>query len=89
MSTLLGYIVQYQNDEDYTPYHGNIKLHRVFQDALVQAREVMGAYLETHLEGYDGPFDTYTPSKKNCDDAGSAVIFRSVNCIIWIDRIVE
>ena len=89
MSTLLGYIVQYQNDDDYTPYHGTIKLHRVFHDALVQARETMAAYLETHIETYDGPFDTHTPSKKQCDDAGSVVVFRSADCTIWIDRIVE
>jgi len=89
MSTLLGYIVQYQNDEEYTPYHGHIKLHRFFQHALEHAKEVMTVYLETHLEGYDGPFDVYSPTKKNCDDAGSAVVFRSANCTIWIDRIVE
>lgn len=89
MSTLLGYIVQSQNDDDFTPYHGQMKLYRSFQDALTQAKELVGLYLESHLEGYDGPFDSHSPSKKQCDDAGSVVVFRSANCIIWIDKVVE
>lgn len=89
MSTHLGYIVQSQNDEDYTPYHGTMRLYRSFEEAVNRAKEWMGIFLETHLEGYDGPFDVHTPTKKQCDDAGSVVLFRSPTCIIWIDRVVE
>lgn len=89
MSRHLGYIVQSQNDEDYTPYHGNVRLYTSFQEAFTKAKEFIGLYLKVHHENYDGPFDVHTPSKKQCDDAGSVVVFRSPSCIIWIDRVVE
>ena len=89
MSRHLGYIVQIQTDDDYTPYHGGVTLYRSFRDALQKAKDVLAHYLETHVENYDGPFEMMNPRQEQCDNAGSVVFFRSSNCILWIDTVVE
>lgn len=89
MTTHLGYIVQVQDEEDFTPYHGAMKLYRSFDDALAYAEELYRGYLEIHSEEYEGPFEVSRATKYQCDVAGSVLVFRSLNCYIWIDHIVE
>ncbi len=86
---ILGYIVQYFNEEDFTVYHGFVKMHRTFSSALEQAKDTYRGYLEQMNEEYDGPYETFTPTKKDCDDRGSVVVFRSSEMIVWIDAVVE
>jgi hypothetical protein len=85
----IGYIVQYSNEDDYTVYHGVMKLYRVFSEALQHAKEMYRGYLETAAEHYDGPFKAHIPTKKDCDAAGSVVVFESRNFIVWIDGVIE
>lgn len=89
MTSVLGYIVQYSDDEAYTPYHGAVKLHRKFQNAMENAQEIVRSYLEARDEEHEGPFESYKPTKQNCDSAGSVIVFRSRQFILWIDCIVE
>jgi hypothetical protein len=86
---ILGYIVQYSNEDDYTVYHGFVKLHRTFSSALDHAKDTYRGYLEQMDEAYDGPYETYSPSKKECDERGSVVIFRSREMVVWIDCVIE
>ncbi len=37
---IIGYIVQYSNEDDYTIYHGFMKLFRVFSEAIEHATEL-------------------------------------------------
>ena len=85
---ILGYIVQYSDEEEYTIYHGFQRLYPVFSHALEHAKEVYRNYLVTHEERYDGPFEAYNPQKKECDAQGSSVVFKSPTMIIWIDAII-
>lgn len=88
--SVLGYVVQYSNEDDYTVYHGFLKLFRYFSDALDHANELYRGYLEAQpAEGFDGPFEVHKPTKKECDNQGSAVVFASRDYIVWIDCIVE
>lgn len=86
---VLGYIVQYSNEEEYTVYHGFKKLFRVYSEAFENASEFYRGYLETNNEVYDGPFLSHKPTKKDCDNQGSVVIFESRQLIVWIDAVVE
>ncbi len=86
---ILGYIVQYSNEEDYTVYHGFKKLFTVYSEALENANEIYRGFLETMDEQFDGPFLTHKPTKKECDNQGSVVVFESRDLIVWIDAVVE
>lgn len=87
--TILGYIVQYSNETDYTVYHGFAKLYRNFSDALQHATNMYTAQLELYVTIAEGPTHVHKPTKKECDERGSAVVFESVNFIVWIDCVVE
>lgn len=86
---ILGYIVQYSNEEDYTVYHGFKKLFTVYSEALDHAQEFYRAYLGTMEEHHDGPFLSHKPSKKDADNQGSVVVFESRQLIVWIDAVIE
>ncbi len=87
--TVLGYIVQYTNEEEYTVYHGFQKLHKHFSDALEHGKELYRGFLSINDERYDGPFKHYSPTKKECDAQGSVLVFESSSYIVWIDAVVE
>jgi hypothetical protein len=86
---ILGYVVQYSNEDDYTIYHGGLKLYRNFSEALENAHELARAYLEVHGEQFTEPFEMRKPAKRDCDAAGSVVIFQSREYIVWIDCILD
>lgn len=85
----IGYIVQYSDEDDYTVYHGFMKLHRHFSDALEHATEYYRSYLTSHDDTEVGQFQTKTPTKKQCDEQGSVTVFESRGYIVWIDCVVE
>lgn len=86
---ILGYVVQYSNEDDYTIYHGVLKLYRHFSEALEHAQELARGFLEIHGEEFAGPFEMRNPAKKDCDAAGSVVVFQSREYIVWIDCVVD
>ena len=86
---ILGYIVQYEKEDQYTAYHGYVKLFRHFSEALVHAEEIYREYLETTEGAIDLHFDVYRPTKKECDEQGSVVVFRGTEYLVWIDCVVD
>ena len=86
---IIGYIVQFSNEEDFTVYHGFAKLHRNFSEALEKAKELYRGFLEVNDERYDGPFKQHNPAKSACDAQGSAVVFESPSYIVWIDCVLD
>jgi hypothetical protein len=87
---VLGYVVQYSNEDDYTVYHGFLKLFRHFSDALENANDQYRGFMETYpAEHFDGPFHVHKPTKKECDAQGSVLVFESKSFIVWIDCVVE
>ena len=87
--TSIGYIVQYSNEDDYTVYHGFMRLFRRFSDALEHANENFRSYLESHPENEVGHFEVRIPTKKQCDEQGSVTVFESRGYIVWIDCVIE
>ena len=86
---VIGYIVQYSDEDDYTVYHGFVKLYTHFSTALERAKDVYQSYLESHDEREIGHFEVRIPTKKQCDEQGSATVFESRGYIVWIDCVVE
>jgi hypothetical protein len=86
---ILGYIVQYSNEDDYTVYHGFKKLFKVYSEALENANEFYRSYLETMNVEHDGPFLAHKPTKKDADNQGSVVVFESRHLIVWVDTVIE
>jgi hypothetical protein len=86
---ILGYIVQYDKEDDFTSYHGFVKLFRQFSDAVAHAEEMYRDYLH-HTDGaIDQHFEIYRPTKRDCDERGSVVVFRGSEYLIWIDCVVD
>ena len=85
----IGYIVQYSDEDDYTIYHGFMKLFRHFSEALDHAKGIYQSYLESHDETEVGHFEVRNPTKKQCDDQGSVTVFESRGYIVWIDCVIE
>jgi hypothetical protein len=85
----IGYIVQQSDEEAYTVYTGHKKLFRLFSHALDNAKAICQSYLESHDPAEIHPFQSNTPSKKDCDNQGSVVVFENRSVIIWIDCVVE
>lgn len=87
--TTIGYIVQFSNEDDYTVYSGYKKLFRVFSQALEHAKALRESYLESHDETEVYPFKSSSPTKKECDNQGSVVVFENSQYIVWIDCVLE
>jgi hypothetical protein len=85
---IVGYIVQYSNEDDYTIYHGFMKLYKHFSDALEHAQELMRGFIMIQGEGIQ-VFRSNKPTKKECDEQGSVVVFESRDYIVWIDAVVS
>jgi hypothetical protein len=87
--SVIGYIVQFSDEDEYTVYHGFMRLFRQFSDAREAAGELVVAYLANHHESELGHFEAKTPTKKQCDDQGSVTVFESRGYIVWIDCVIE
>lgn len=87
--SIIGYIVQFSDEDEYTVYHGFMRLYRNFSEAKDHAAELASAYLTTHDESEVGHFETRNPTKKQCDDQGSVTVFESRGYIVWIDCVIE
>ena len=85
----IGYIVQYSDEDAYTVYTGYKKLFRVFSQALEHAKEISQTYLQSHELNEVYPFQSHSPSKKECDQQGSVVVFENPQYIVWIDCVIE
>jgi hypothetical protein len=87
--SIIGYIVQFSEEDEYTIYHGFLRLFRNFSEARDSAAELAAAYLMNHHESEIGLFEARNPTKKQCDDQGCAVVFESRGYVIWIDCVIE
>lgn len=85
----IGYIVQHADEDSYTVYSGFKKLFRVFSQALEHAKTISQSYLESHDPSEVFPFQSYTPTKKECDQQGSVVVFENRQIVVWIDCVTE
>jgi hypothetical protein len=87
--TVIGYIVQFSDEDEYTVYHGFMRLYRHFSEARDHAGELAAAYLTNHHETEVGQFEARNPTKKQCDDQGSVTVLECRGYIVWIDCVIE
>lgn len=85
----IGYIVQFSDEDAYTVYSGYKKLFRRFSEALDHAKALSQSYLESHNETEIHPFNSFSPTKKECDNQGSVVVFENQHYVVWIDCVIE
>lgn len=86
---ILGYIVQYFHEDKMLPETGYKYLYKTFQHALDYAKVRVEDYSSMFPNGLIGPFEYYTPSKKQVDENGYVVVFRNGEIQIWIEVIIK
>ena len=84
MSTVLGYIVQYLDEDSIVPFEGPKKLHTVFSEALRVGQWLYTSYMELYPEEEYGPYEIYKPTKKQADDQGTVPVFKGSKYIVSI-----
>ncbi len=85
---ILGYIVQYFDDDKFMPETGFKHLYKTHSDALSYAKTRMTEYITSIPATAVGHFEAHTPTKKQTDDDGFSIIFRNSEIQIWIEAIV-
>lgn len=82
---ILGYIVQYLDEESLTPNGPGKRLFTDFQEALNHAHELIHTWHETNTPQSDGPIEYNKTTKQMVDAQHSALVFRSREVFIWIE----
>ena len=86
---ILGYIVHFFHEDKLLPETGYKHLHKTFSEALDTARGRLQEYLVS-LDGHmQEPYELVTPTKKQADQQGFAIVFRNPEIQIWIDVVVQ
>ncbi len=85
---ILGYIVQYFHEDRFMPDTGFKHLYKSYSDALSYAKSQMTGYLNSFPNGLQGPYEAHTPTKKQTDADGYAIVFRDADIQIWIEAII-
>ena len=85
---ILGYIVQYFHEDRFLPDTGFKYLYKSFQPAVDHAKTRASDYVQQYPNGLPGPFEFHSPTKKQTDGDGYAVVFRNSELQIWIEVIV-
>ena len=86
---ILGYIVQVFFEDKFLPDTGYKHLYKHYSQALDAAKQRVQDYTASFQDGLTGPFELLTPTKKQVDGDGYAVIFRNSELQIWIEVIIQ
>jgi hypothetical protein len=85
---ILGYIVQYFDEDKLMPETGYKHLYKTHSEAVSYAKARMSEYILSIPVHDVGPFEAHTPTKKQTDDDGFSIVFRNTEIQIWIEAIV-
>lgn len=86
---IIGYIVQFYDEDSVSPHGTGKQLYRHFQDALVMAKEHANQWMDFQYTPAEGPIQYFTPKQSDVDNRISGLVFRSANVLIWIECIFE
>jgi hypothetical protein len=86
---ILGYIVQYFHEDTFMPETGYKHLFKTYQHALDYAKTRVQDYTNQYQMALNGPYEYHSPTKKQTDEGGFAVVFRNSEVQIWIEVIVK
>ena len=82
---VLGYILQYLDEESLTPNGPGKRLYTDFDEILNDAHELIHKWYETNTEQNDGPVEYYKITKEMVDVQQSVLVFRSREVFVWIE----
>ncbi len=85
---ILGYIVQYFNEDKFIPDTGYKHLYKNYSDALSYARTRVQEYLVTYETNLPEHFEFLAPTKKQTDQFGYSIVFRNSEIQVWIEVII-
>lgn len=86
---ILGYVVQYFNEDSFLPETGFKHLYKNFSQALEGARGRAQDYCNQYQDGLPGHFELLNPTKKDADSNGHVMVFRNAEVQIWIEVIIQ
>lgn len=85
---ILGYIVQYFNEDSLLPETGYKHLHKTHSEALAYARSRIQEYINTYPHILLDPHELHTPPKKQTDEFGYSIVFRNSEIQVWIEVVI-
>lgn len=85
MIKVLGYILQYFDEESLIPNGPGKRLYTDFEEILNDAHELIQRWYELNTPQNDGPVEYQKVTKAMVDAQHSVLMFRSRDVFIWIE----
>lgn len=85
MIKIIGYILQYLDEDSLTPNGPGKRLYTDFSEVLNDAHELIQTWYEHNSEANDGPVEYYKITEEMMQAQHSALLFRSREVFIWIE----
>jgi hypothetical protein len=85
----IGYIIQYFDDEKFTPQQGGKILYRKWDDVIRAATAAAEAFQKERDEEIEGPFSFPEIEQEWTNLSGSSIFFTSRDVTIWIEVVYE
>lgn len=82
---VLGYILQYLDEDSLTPNGPGKRLYTDFTEILNDAHEVVQKWYEMNNPQLDGPVEYQKVTKEMVENQHSALVFRSREVFLWIE----
>ena len=86
---IVGYIVQFYDEDSVAPQGTGKLLFRTFQDAKQHAITLAKKWLKKKYEPMDGPVEWHEVIQKHVDDLLTGLVFTSANVLVWIEAVYE
>ena len=85
MIKIVGYILQYLDEESLIPNGPGKRIYTDFEEIMNDAHELIQKLYEMNTPQSDGPVEYQKVTKEMVDAQHSALVFRSREVFIWIE----
>lgn len=86
---VLGYIVQFYDEDSVSPQGTGKRLFRTFEEAKAHALKLANQWYTTKYEPIEGPVEWSDVRQELVDQLHTGLLFRSSNILIWIELVYE
>ena len=86
---IVGYIVQFYDEDSVAPQGTGKLLFRNFQDAKQHAIKIAKKWENEKYDPRDGYIEWHNVQQKPVDDLLTGLVFTSPNVLIWIEAVYE
>lgn len=86
---VLGYIVQFYDEDSVSPQGTGKQLFRAFEDAKAYALKLANEWYTTKYEPIEGPVEWSNVRQADVDQLQTGLVFYSSNILIWIELVYE